>query len=69
MSQHLQRFVDRVRGAEARGVRDFTMSMDDARNLHADLTRLLIELNDLRNKAVQIEADQVITVQMDGGKF
>jgi hypothetical protein len=69
MSQHLQRFVDRVRGAEARGVRDLTMSMDDARNLHADLTRLLIELNDLRNKAVQIESDQVITVQMDGGKF
>jgi hypothetical protein len=69
MSQHLQRFVDRVRGAEARGVRDFTMSMDDARNLHADLTRLLIEINELRSKAVQIESDQVITVQMDGGKF
>ena len=69
MSQQLQRFVDRVRGAEARGVRDFTMSMDDARNLHADLTRLLIEINELRSKATQVDQDQVITVQMDGGKF
>lgn len=69
MSQHLERFVDRVLGAEARGQRDLTMSMEDARNLHAELTRILIELNDLRNKAKQIESDQVITVQMDGGKF
>lgn len=69
MSQHLERFVDRVLGAEARGQRDLTMSMEDARNLHAELTRLLIELNDLRSKATQVESEQVITVQMDGGKF
>lgn len=69
MSQHLQRFVDRVRGAEARGVRDFTMSMDEARDLHADLTRLLIELNELRTAATQTNTEEVITIQMDGGKF
>lgn len=69
MSQHLQRFVDRVRGAEARGVRDFTMSMDEARDLHADLTRLLIELNELRTAATQANTEEVITIQMDGGKF
>lgn len=69
MSQHLQRFVDRVRGAEARGVRDFTMSMDEARDLHADLTRLLIELNELRTTATQTNTEEVITIQMDGGKF
>jgi hypothetical protein len=69
MSQHLQRFVDRVRGAEARGVRDFTMSMDEARDLHADLTRLLIELNELRTAATPTNTEEVITIQMDGGKF
>lgn len=69
MSQHLQRFVDRVRGAEARGVRDLTMSMDEARDLQADLTRLLIELNELKTQAVKPNEEQVITIQMDGGKF
>lgn len=69
MSQHLQRFVDRVRGAEARGARDFTMSMDEARDLHSDLTRLLLELNELKTQAQSAQSDQVITVQMDGGKF
>lgn len=69
MSTHLQKFVDRVRGAEARGLRDFTMSMDDARDLHADITRLLIELNNLKTLATTAQSEPTITVQMDGGKF
>ena len=39
MSLHLSKFVDRVRGFESRGIRDFTMSMTDAKDLHADITR------------------------------
>ena len=48
MTIHLQKFVDRVRGHEARGARDFVMSMTDAKDLHADITRLMLELHDLR---------------------
>jgi hypothetical protein len=39
MTIHLQKFVDRVRGQEARGARDFVMTMNEARDLHADITR------------------------------
>jgi hypothetical protein len=69
MSIHLQKFVDRVRGFEARGAKDFTMSMIEAKDLHADITRLLIDLQTLREQATITQADQVITVEMDGGKF
>lgn len=69
MSIHLQRFVDRVRGFEARGAKDFTMSLNDAKDLHADITRLLIDLQNLREQAVKAQEDAVITVAMDGGKF
>jgi hypothetical protein len=69
MSIHLQKFVDRVRGFEARGAKDFTMSMSEAKDLHADITRLLIDLQNLREQAVTTQEDQVITVEMDGGKF
>ena len=69
MSIHLQKFVDRVRGFEARGAKDFTMSMSEAKDLHADITRLLIDLQTLREQAVTTQEDQVITVEMDGGKF
>ena len=69
MSMHLQRFVDRVRGFEARGVRDFTMSMNDAKDLHADITRLLIELETLRNQADTVAKNEVINLEVDGGSF
>ena len=69
MSVHLQKFVDRVQGFESRGIRDFTMSMTDAKALHADLTRLLIELQALREVASAQPKEEVITVDITGGSF
>lgn len=69
MSLHLQKFVDRVRGHEARGSKDFVMSMQDAKDLHADITRLLIDLQNLREQTANSVAEQVITVTMNGGSF
>lgn len=70
MTIHLQRFVDRVRGAEARGARDFTMTMTDAKDLHADITRLLLDLQQLRELAVQkTQETEPITVEVRGGSF
>jgi hypothetical protein len=69
MSIFLQKFVDRVRGLEARGAKDFTMSMADAKDLHADITRLLIDLQTLREQQLKQTEEQVITVRMDGGTF
>ena len=69
MSLHLQRFVDRVQGNESRGLKDFTMSMTDARAMHADLTRLLLELTELRTAAAQAQQQEVITVEVKGASF
>ena len=69
MSIYLQKYVDRVRGLEARGAKDFTMSMADAKDLHADITRLLLELHDLREQSTKTPKEEVITVKMDGGSF
>jgi hypothetical protein len=69
MSLHLQKFVDRVRGHEARGSRDFVMTLAEAKDMHADITRLLLELHDLREKASKLPTQEVITVQVGGGSF
>jgi hypothetical protein len=69
MSLHLQKFVDRVRGFESRGIKDFTMSMQDAKDLHADITRLLIDLQNLRESTVATSQEEIITVKIDGGAF
>ena len=69
MSLHIQRFVDRVQGNESRGAKDFVMSMTDARSMHADLTRMLLELNELRAAAAQKQQEEVITVEVKGSNF
>jgi len=68
MTVHIHKFVDRVRGHEARGARDFVMSMTDAKDLHADVTRLLLMLQELQQRAAS-DPQEVITVKMDGGSF
>ena len=62
---HIQRFVERLQGFDARGSKDFSMSMRDAKDLHADITKLLLVL---QNKQTN-NADEVIEVQITGGKF
>lgn len=70
MTIHLQKFVDRVRGNEARGVRDFVMTMTEAKDLHADITRLLIALQTLQERTVKnAELDSVVEIELGGGKF
>jgi hypothetical protein len=70
MSIYLQKFVDRVRGLEARGAKDLTMSMADAKDLHADITRLLVDLQNLReNTMLKDTVEEVITIKMDVGSF
>ena len=69
MSLHLQKFVDRVRGHEARGSKDFVMTLAEAKDMHADITRLLLELHDLREQANNLQPEEVITVQVGGGSF
>jgi hypothetical protein len=67
MSIHINRFVDNIKAHEARGQRDFTMSLRDAKDLHADITKLLLTLESLRGLANQQQ--EVITVEISGGSF
>ena len=66
---HIQKFIERLQGFEARGARDFTMPIKDAKDLHADLTRLLIALQAARESAVNAAQESEITVDMKGGAF
>ena len=69
MSIHLHRFVERLQGFDARGAKDFIMPITDAKGMHADLTRLLLELTTLKEQAVAAQEDKVISIKMDGGSF
>jgi hypothetical protein len=69
MSLHLQKFIERMRGHDARGAKDFIMPMNDAKGMAADLTELLLELRTLKEQAIIHQQDEVIEVNINGGSF
>jgi hypothetical protein len=70
MSLHIHRFVDAVKAAEARGQRDLQMTLRDAKDLHADITKLLITLEQMRKTPESgASTADVITVELTGGTF
>ena len=70
MSLHINKFIELVKACESRGQRDLHMSLRDARDLHADITRLLLTLDQLRNStASTTPAPDVIELEVTGGSF
>ena len=69
MSLHINRFIDRVQGMDLRSSQGLTVSAAEARDLVADLARLLLELNALRLASVVDHNEEVVTVQLTGGRF
>ena len=67
MSLHINRFIDNIKAHEARGQRDFTMTMRDAKDLHGDITKLLLVVEHLRSQTAP--KDEVLEIQLDGGGF
>jgi len=66
---HINRFVDRLQQADGRRQKDIVMTVAEARDLHADITKLLIALEDLRERAAATPDQSVIQVEVQGGSF
>jgi len=67
MSLHINRFVDNIKAHESRNARDFTMTMRDAKDLQADITKLLLTLQVMHEQSIQRQ--EPITVELAGGSF
>ena len=66
MSLHINRFLDRILAAGSRQQRDVTMTVQEARALHTELTRLLLIAEELRTHAV---AGENVKIEIKGGDF
>lgn len=67
MSLHINRFIDSIKAAESRGQKDLIMSLRDAKDLHGDITKLLLALEQSRRE--QISQNEPIEVVLSGGSF
>ena len=63
MSSSIERFLSEVRAAESRQQREVVLTLQQARDLHADITRLLLKL-----ESHSALAPDVI-VEMQGADF
>ena len=66
-SLYIKKFVERLQHFELRGAKEFNCPLQDAKMLHSEITRLLLDLEQLRSQP-KSNAD-VITVEMQGGTF
>jgi hypothetical protein len=58
--QSINTFIDKIKFLETKNAKEFSMSMRDAKDLHADITRLLLVLQELtQNHNKQQEPVQV----------
>jgi hypothetical protein len=63
---YIRKFIDRVAQCDATGAQDFVWKMQDAKNLHGDITKLLLDIQLLQDKT----QEQIPTeIEIDGGNW
>ena len=68
MSLHINRFIDLVKAHEARGQHTLSMPLRDAKDLHSDITKLLLSVTNLQHQLLE-QKSQPIEVNIAGNKF
>jgi hypothetical protein len=63
---YIRKFIDRVQSLDTKGVNDFVWSMADAKNLHGDITKLLLDIELLQK---QKQAEEPTTIEVSGGNW
>lgn len=67
MSLHIHKFVDLIKATESRGQQHLQMTVRDAKDLHADITKLLVTLEQTR-RAMPAD-DSATSIELSGGNF
>jgi len=67
MSQHINRFLQKLQAAESRRSYEVSLTLREAQDLHRDITRLLLEIESQRS--TQVNVPDVIDLEVKGGSF
>ena len=66
---HIEKFIERIQGFDARGAKDFIMPMKDAKGLHSEITRLLASLERFHSQNTNDSPDSIMTIEVQGKAF
>lgn len=65
---HINSFVDKIKFFESSNSKDFIIPMHEAKNLHADITKLLLTLHEYQSITTkQVQEKPAPTDDIDGG--
>jgi len=59
---HINRYIDRLKVVESKNSRELVLTIQEARDLHADITKLLLAINELANSKSNTTAPTKIEV-------
>ena len=63
---YIRKFIDRVQACDNKGVNDFVWPLADAKNLHGDITKLLLDIEALQQARSN---EQITQVEVSGGDW
>ncbi len=63
---YIQRYLEKLKNFQSQNAKDFTMSLNEANNLHQDITKLLLELKKYQDGT---SSDDAISVEVKGEDF
>ncbi len=63
---YIRKFIDRVAQCDATNAQDFVWNMQDAKNLHGDITKLLLDIELLQKNN---QTEQSNEIEVDGGTW
>jgi hypothetical protein len=63
---HINNFVDKIKALESQNSKQFSMTLREAKDLHADITKLLLALQVLQEKKSSSPNNEVIQVELRG---
>jgi len=63
---HINRFIDKIKFFESKNSKEFVIPLSEAKNLHTDITKLLIALHAINANAEKNTKEQP---SVDGGDW
>jgi len=63
---HINNFVDKIKALELQNSKQFSMTIREAKDLHADITKLLLALQVLQDNKSSAKSNEIIQVELRG---
>jgi len=60
-------FIDKIKFLESKNSKEFSMTLREAKDLHADITRLLLVLQELTER--ENKTQEPVQIELGGGGF